>query len=162
MASKYDALGEYLRSQYGTEIPMTFAAIEAVIGFRLPRSARTYRPWWSNNADNSAMTKVWLNAGFRTAQVDLAAEKLVFVREHEGKSSMNREFAEAPAHGSTAAAKGPKRHPAIGAMKGMITVMPGVDLTEPVDPEWVERLYDAKAPSGDLVGGLDDPVPSRR
>ena len=29
-----------------------------------------------------------------------------------------------------------KHHPAYGAMKGMITLLPGVDLTEPSYPDW--------------------------
>jgi hypothetical protein len=33
-----------------------------------------------------------------------------------------------------------KRHPLIGCMKGTIKVTPGVDLTEPADPEWADRL----------------------
>lgn len=33
------------------------------------------------------------------------------------------------------------RHPIFGCMKGTITVMPDVDLTEPVDFEWGEKLY---------------------
>lgn len=34
-------------------------------------------------------------------------------------------------------------HPAFGCMKGTITVMPGVDLTAPMDweVEWGEKLY---------------------
>jgi hypothetical protein len=32
-------------------------------------------------------------------------------------------------------------HPIFGSMKGTITVMPDVDLTEPVDFEWGEKLY---------------------
>lgn len=32
--------------------------------------------------------------------------------------------------------KVPKHHPAWGALKGMITLLPGVDYTEPADPEW--------------------------
>jgi len=33
------------------------------------------------------------------------------------------------------------RHPLYGAMKGYITFVPGVDLTEPADPEWGERVW---------------------
>ena len=32
-------------------------------------------------------------------------------------------------------------HPAFGALKGMIHFVPGVDLTEPADPEWGERAW---------------------
>ena len=139
MASKYDALGTYLRGQYGTEIPMTFAEIEAVLGFPLPPSAR-FRAWWSNNDFNNVMTKVWLTAGFRTARVDLEGKRLVFMRAKASEPMTGKvEFAEASAPGSTVQAS--MRHPAIGALKGMITIMPGVDLTEPADPEWGEIAY---------------------
>ena len=30
------------------------------------------------------------------------------------------------------------RHPLYGALKGMMTVAEGVDLTEPADPEWAD------------------------
>ena len=33
------------------------------------------------------------------------------------------------------------RHPLYGAMKGYITFVPGVDLTEPADPEWGELAW---------------------
>ena len=32
-------------------------------------------------------------------------------------------------------------HPAFGCMKGTITIMPGVDLTEPMEFEWGGKLY---------------------
>lgn len=40
-----------------------------------------------------------------------------------------------------------RRHPAFGAMKGMTTIPPGVDLTEPAMPEWAE-LIDEKYGKG--------------
>lgn len=161
--SKYEPLRAYLLGQFGDEVPMTFAGIERVLGFALPPSARKHRPWWSNNGDNSAMTKVWLGAGFRTERVDLTGERLVFVRVKEKQMSSNTAgFGEAPSKPAGAVAAVVTRHPAIGAMKGMLTIMPGVDLTAPVDPEWVERLHDDNATAGGLVGGLDDPVPGSR
>jgi len=33
------------------------------------------------------------------------------------------------------------RHPLSGALKGMTFIAPGVDLTEPADPEW-GKVYD--------------------
>lgn len=32
-------------------------------------------------------------------------------------------------------------HPIFGCMEGTITIMPGVDLTEPMDVEWSDKLY---------------------
>lgn len=155
--SKYEPLGEFLRSQYGDEIRVRFAEIERVLGFPLPPSARTHRPWWSNNPDNSAITKVWLNAGFRTEQVDMGGETLVFARTRK-EASMAAGFGEAKAALPVVAGKPLAPHPAFGAMKGIVTIMPGVDLTAPADAEWADMLDD---PLG-WVGGLDDPKPDDR
>lgn len=123
--SKYEALGRFLKSQHGDRVPMSFAEIERVAGVKLPPSARKHRPWWSNNPTNSVMTKVWLDAGFESEQVDMAARRLVFRRVRPAAPPVSRS---AP------------RHPLFGALKGMVTVAPGVDLTEPADPEWGEML----------------------
>jgi hypothetical protein len=37
-----------------------------------------------------------------------------------------------------------KCHPLFGWMKGTVTVAPGVDLTQPADPEWGEVAYGTK------------------
>lgn len=122
--SKYDRLGEYLRTQRAREVPMTFAEIERVIGAKLPPSSPQYPAWWSNNPTNNVMTKVWLKAGFRTEQVDVKSRKVVF-RRVELKA---RDAAARPNNG--------KRHPIFGALKGLVQIPPGVDLTEPADPDW--------------------------
>lgn len=123
--SKYDPLTAYLTKRGQTRIPMRFADIERVLGFALPPS-KSYRAWWSNNAGNNVMTRAWLSAGYRTASVDLGGEKLVFV-----KSATDGDRGRPPV---PANARG--RHPAWGALKGTSVVAPGVDLTEPANPEW--------------------------
>ena len=37
-----------------------------------------------------------------------------------------------------AQAKDGKRHPLFGALKGTVLIPPGVDLTDPADPEWAD------------------------
>ncbi len=125
--SKYSALGDYLKRQPRDAVPMTFGEIEKIIGAKLPASAHKHRPWWSNNPDNSVMTKVWLDAGFQSEQVDVPARKLVF-----------RRVRRLPA----AVQSGDEKpiHPAYGFMKGLVRIMPGTDLTQPADPEWADRL----------------------
>jgi hypothetical protein len=118
--SKYAPLGDFLRQQRDDEVPMTFSQIEKITGIKLPASAR-YRAWWSNNATNSVMTKVWREAGFKSEQVDLEGRKLVFRRVREAPSIM------APAG---------DYHPLFGALKGLMRIMPGTDLTQPADPDW--------------------------
>jgi hypothetical protein len=122
---KYDRLGEFLKSQRTREVPMSFAEIERVIGDKLPPNSPQYPAWWSNNPTNNVMTKVWLAAGFRTEQVDTKARKVVFRR-------IEQKLPEA----HLPRAKKGGRHPLFGALKGLIHVPPGVDLTEPADPEW--------------------------
>ena len=70
--SKYDPLADHLRGSGQESVPMTFADIEQVIGAKLPQSAFTHRAWWSNNPTNNVMTRAWLEAGYTTAEVDMA------------------------------------------------------------------------------------------
>jgi len=77
---KYEPLGQYLRKQRTQEVPLTFREIEKITGVKLPPKAQHHRAWWSNNPDNNVMTKVWLAAGFESAQVDMEGRKLVFRR----------------------------------------------------------------------------------
>ena len=77
---KYEPLGRFLKSRGADEAPMRFDEIEAVIGFPLPPAAGRHPAWWSNNASNNVMTKVWLEAGFRTERVDLGGRKVVVRR----------------------------------------------------------------------------------
>jgi hypothetical protein len=123
---KYTRLGEFLRAQRGKEVPMTFAEIERVIGHKLPPNSPQYPAWWSNNPSNNVMTKVWLNAGFRTEQVDVKSRKIVFRRVEQNPL-------ESP---SPLPAEKGGRHPIFGALKGLARVAPRVDLTEPADPDW--------------------------
>src|SRR5882757_7476799 len=88
--SKYDALGAFLKNQQSDRVPMSFAEIERVTGARLPPSAAKHRPWWSNNPDNSVMTRVWLDAGFESEQVDMAGRKLVFRRVRKPRDTPGR------------------------------------------------------------------------
>ncbi len=137
--SKYDALGTYLRKQFSAEVPMTFGDVERVAGTKLPPKAQHQRAWWSNNPSNNVMTKVWLKAGYETAQVDMAGRKLIFrriaqVKAGAGMSDTARDFK----LGGDEKKIG--LHPLIGSMKGTFTIEPGYDLTSPVytPEEWAE------------------------
>lgn len=148
--SKYDELGRFLSGQFQAEVPMTFSEIERVTGAKLPPKAQNQRAWWSNNPSNNVMTKIWLDAGFETAQVDIASRKLIFrriarVAKGRGMADEAREFKQA----SAAKKEATQNHPLIGALKGTFTIEPGWDLTKPtLDPEemaeW-EASLDRKA-----------------
>jgi hypothetical protein len=132
--SKYSPLGDFLRMQKTTLVPMTFAEIERIVGSKLPKSQR-YPAWWSNNPWNNVMTQVWRDAGFETEQVDVERGRLVFRRVRE----------EAPAGDGGASSppdRGAEQHPLFGCLKGTVQVGAGVDLTDPADPEWGVHVYE--------------------
>jgi hypothetical protein len=133
--SKYEPLGQYLRSQGAAEIPMTFKQIEQVIKRPLPHS-KYNRAWWSNNPENNVMTRVWLDAGYLTEKVDIKGSKVIFRRIGTGPQSSEGERKRAEKWYSA-----PKHQSLIGWMKGTVTIAPGVDLTEPADPEWGKRVW---------------------
>jgi hypothetical protein len=138
---KYAGLGAHLRTQSSSEVPMTFSQIEAVTGTPLPPKAQHQRAWWSNNPDNNVMTKVWLDAGFETAQVDVSGRKLVFRRVRprgmadEAREYKHEELSETP--------KASRRSPLFGCMKGTFWIDPDWDLTKPTMSE--EELDEMEA-----------------
>lgn len=139
---KYQPLGQFLRKQRTSEVPMTFREIEKVTGVKLPPKAQHHRAWWSNNPNNNTMTKVWLDAGFESTKVDMEGRKLVFRRLAKGTEPVTG-FAEA-AQKPYATKDG--RHPAFGALKDITHLVPGVDLTEPAFPEWADLLDEKYGP----------------
>ena len=82
--SKYAPLAEFLAEKRGTEVPVTFEEMEQFLGFALPPSCQ-YPAWWSNNRSNSVMTNVWMDAGWKTKNVDTERRKLTFVRMSESE-----------------------------------------------------------------------------
>ncbi|HEV2516387.1 MAG TPA: hypothetical protein VGV07_14120 [Devosia sp.] len=138
--SKYDPLTVFLQSRSGRDVRMSFAEIEGILGLRLPEKSKRIRAWWSNNPSNNVMTRAWLAAGYKSAQVDVAGETLVFVRVDgvEGFGEMKQATFKPEQIAKPDGGKGTKagRHPAWGALKGMITLLPDVDYTAPADPDW--------------------------
>ena len=77
---KYASLYRFLRARAAPTWRATFADVEAILGFRLPDSARRHRPWWSNRRKGGGHALAWRGAGWRTRAVDLDGETLVFER----------------------------------------------------------------------------------
>jgi len=128
--SKYDPLTEYLGRQKKPEIPLRFSEIEAIVGGLLPPSAHTHRAWWSNNPSNNVMTKAWLAAGYRTANVDLQKRKVTFQRVSPAPPEAQ------PTNTTPAIDLKSGHHPILGRMKGTVRVELDLDLTQPADPNW--------------------------
>jgi hypothetical protein len=80
--SKYEPLANYLRHHPGgtDRIDISFEQIESIIKGDLPGSARRHRAWWANDAVSHSHANSWLESGWRTAYVNMNAEKLVFLR----------------------------------------------------------------------------------
>jgi hypothetical protein len=159
--SKYDPLAHFLRIQAKDHVLMSFAEVEKAIGRKLPPSAYDYQAWWSNHGGAShVQAKAWLDAGFRTEQVDIEGQKLVFRRvERARMSQVKGESGSKRGQGMSAVSqqfkpaepgeKKPKRSPLWGALKGTFTIEPGWDIAKPaLDPEeladW-EASLDRKA-----------------
>lgn len=79
--AKYDPLKRFLKRSSRSEIDMSFADIERVIGGMLPKSAE--RPqWWANEAcpaSRHVQAKAWREAGYEAFLIT-RAEKVLFRR----------------------------------------------------------------------------------
>lgn len=89
----YTQITHWLRQHPHSRIEMSFRDVEGVLGRPLPASAYKYRAWWSNNPDNNVMTRAWLAAGFETAEVDMAGQRLVFQKPRPATPSYTMEKA---------------------------------------------------------------------
>ena len=78
MAGRYGRLCEHLRALEDAEWRASFAGVEEVLGFDLPASARRHAAWWSNGGHSHA--QAWLEAGFRTSELDISRQTVRFRR----------------------------------------------------------------------------------
>jgi len=98
--SKYDALTDALQNRPGSHWPVSFKEIEAVINASLPHSAYNYPAWWSNNPSKNVMTKAWLDAGWKTCDVDVPGQKVTFRKTGPAKPVENVGEQPAPVYNS--------------------------------------------------------------
>jgi hypothetical protein len=75
--SKYVKLTFYLAGLDAGIWETTFEEVEQVLGFSLPASARQHQAWWANQMRSQSLS--WQGAGWKTASVDLATERLTFI-----------------------------------------------------------------------------------
>ncbi len=74
--SKYRPLFDYLHQRTEAEVTLTLAEIEALLGKKLPSSARSNRGWWSNRSQGT-QAAAWREAGY-VADSDLGQERVIF------------------------------------------------------------------------------------
>jgi hypothetical protein len=91
---KYDGLQSHLkfRAAFTSNIRLTFARIDGLIGSNLPMSAYRDQTWWSNSTN--AHSKAWLDAGWEVQEVSLKEGFAVFkkVRDVAVKKSRRRKL----------------------------------------------------------------------
>jgi hypothetical protein len=159
--SKYFRLAAILSSKRHKEWRVSFAELERLLGGSLPASAYKYPAWWSNNPTNNSMTTIWLNAGWRTEQVDVPGQTVVFCRVDLGEKMTidqgDDKYADYPdilPAGMTEETRmfNNKVKPSgkdifsklYGCMKGTVRIAPGVDLAVSTYSGNDKKAFDAK------------------
>lgn len=93
MLTKYGPLFQYLNNLAKDYWEASFADIERILAFPLPKSARDHQAWWSGKkAGTHIQKKAWLDAGWKVVSVDLAKGLISFQRVG-GKASVRHEMA---------------------------------------------------------------------
>ena len=77
--SKYKPLSDRLAGHADDEWRASFEDVEGVLGFPLPKSARSSGAWWS--AADKAHHQAWLAQGWRVDEVDRTLGAVVFRRD---------------------------------------------------------------------------------
>jgi hypothetical protein len=80
--AEYHPLYKYLDGRYADTVVLTFADLEALLGFALPEAARLEPAWWSNDESSDAgspQSGAWIHAN-RTARPNLPARIVFFDR----------------------------------------------------------------------------------
>jgi hypothetical protein len=75
---KYNRLRDHLASCQESQVQMTFAEVDELVG-PLPDSAYRHRAWWGNN-DASVQAKAWLDASWQVQSVNQAEKEVIFER----------------------------------------------------------------------------------
>jgi mRNA-degrading endonuclease RelE of RelBE toxin-antitoxin system len=65
-----------------TSLQVKFAHIEEILNQSLPKSAKTYKAWWANDATHVQATS-WLAMGWKTRSIDLQGEIVIFIRDSQ-------------------------------------------------------------------------------
>jgi hypothetical protein len=161
---KYAPLYRHLLALGAAEWSASFEEIEGVLGFRLPRSARLYQPWWSNQraSGSHSHAQAWQRAGWKVRGVDLLRERVVFERttgrEAPGAAgglsedaSLREEEAQGPASSATAPQEGAAHALFEQLARWVMSDAYGVSLA-PRRPAGVDKLFDMTSPDLSLVG----------
>lgn len=62
------------------KIIFTFNDVNDILEGGLPPSARSHRAWWANDSVGHVHSQLWLDEGWRTSQINMTEETVVFTR----------------------------------------------------------------------------------
>jgi hypothetical protein len=77
--TKYAPIGQHLSSLQKTKVSLTFSAIEEVLGFELPDSARNHDAWW-DLAGGHTHVLGWVGWGWEVSVLDRVNGHVTFFR----------------------------------------------------------------------------------
>lgn len=90
---RYAKLAVWLQERNSeSDIVLDFSEVEAIIGAKLPPSARSHRAWWANDSVGHTQSKLWLEVGWRVADLNLVDEQVLFSRTKDREASYVRFF----------------------------------------------------------------------
>lgn len=95
--SRYAPLAYYLGAlpQQKLRERLEFRDVERILRGALPSFARRHRSWWANDSVGHQQSKLWLEAGWRVATVDVEDEVVEFARIQERQKLYINFFSEA-------------------------------------------------------------------
>ncbi|MBV9994632.1 MAG: hypothetical protein JO127_05405 [Caulobacteraceae bacterium] len=83
----YDPLTRHLEHCRFSRAPFEFSQIEDILRRKLPASARLHPAWWANTSTHSH-AEAWMKAGWKTSEVDLARERVVFKKVQDSATDL--------------------------------------------------------------------------
>jgi hypothetical protein len=78
---KFAGLKQYLVLSCKSEITLSFAEIESIIGTALCKSAYTYPAYWKTSPTHTMLNTI-LGAGYKAASVDLIGKRIVLEKQN--------------------------------------------------------------------------------
>ncbi len=102
--SKYKPLSERLSRHEADRWSASFAELEEVLGFPLPKAARDQSAWWRGG--EKPHHSAWTEPGWRVVDLDRGAETVVFGRDAGASASPVSPAAEAEAEAAPEAKAG--------------------------------------------------------
>ena len=112
----YEPISRFLTKTKARSVTLTFEQVESILCRPLPRSAYSHPEWWSNNTKGHSHARSWVEAGWRTREINLKEQSIVFARLKSRQP--------------------PNIPDPFGAMRGSVVFVPDVDLVEPTGEIW--------------------------